>query len=345
MIRIEPSFIRNVATATSHADLLDPLQHAVELEHATLPPYLTAMMSLKAGTNAEVREILRSVVMEEMLHMCIAANVLNALGGAPAIDQPAFIPIYPGPLPMGVADGMQIPLEAYSPDVVERVFMAIEDPEDPIVFEFGEEPPPEKCTIGLFYTLIIDKLGKIGGPLPGDPARQVTYPSFLPADELFAIENVDDAIRGLELIIAQGEGTKTSPLDPEGDYAHYYRFQQLAVGRRLIPDASQPLGYSFSGPDIEFDAHGVWPLSASTHIDDIAAGSTARQLAERFNFAYSKLLAGLHRTFNGEPSFLPETLSLMYDVKLVGERLASTPFPGRPGTTVGPPFQFSSVYH
>ena len=38
---------------------------------------------------------MRSVVMEEMLHMVNAANVLNAIGGTPFFDHPDFIPKYP----------------------------------------------------------------------------------------------------------------------------------------------------------------------------------------------------------------------------------------------------------
>ena len=44
-------------------------------------------------------QTLQSVVMEEMLHMVNAANVLNAIGGAPFFDHPAFIPTYPLVMP------------------------------------------------------------------------------------------------------------------------------------------------------------------------------------------------------------------------------------------------------
>ena len=42
---------------------------------------------------------IKGVVIEEMLHMTIAANVLNAVGGHPAIDRPDFVPNYPQDLP------------------------------------------------------------------------------------------------------------------------------------------------------------------------------------------------------------------------------------------------------
>jgi len=75
---------------------------AIELEHATIPAYLASYYSIVPKANLEASAIVRSVVIQEMLHMCIAANLLNALGGLPSIDPPQFIPSYPGPLPMSI---------------------------------------------------------------------------------------------------------------------------------------------------------------------------------------------------------------------------------------------------
>ena len=42
-----------------------------------------------------------SVFAEEMLHLLLAANLLNAVGGAPVLDAPHLLPSYPHPLPHG----------------------------------------------------------------------------------------------------------------------------------------------------------------------------------------------------------------------------------------------------
>lgn len=42
------------------------------------PPYLTALYSIPPGTNSEAYHILRAVVVAEMLHLTLAANILNA---------------------------------------------------------------------------------------------------------------------------------------------------------------------------------------------------------------------------------------------------------------------------
>ncbi|MFM6195333.1 MAG: ferritin-like domain-containing protein, partial [Planktothrix sp.] len=51
------------------------LKEAMKLEHATIPPYITALYSLKPGTNLEAFHIIRQVAVEEMLHLTLVANV------------------------------------------------------------------------------------------------------------------------------------------------------------------------------------------------------------------------------------------------------------------------------
>ncbi len=80
MIRIERHFIERVRAAAAPTDLHDLLQRAIQLEHSTIPPYLTAMFSLAEGKNRRIAELIRSIVVEEMLHMCIASNILIAIG-------------------------------------------------------------------------------------------------------------------------------------------------------------------------------------------------------------------------------------------------------------------------
>src|SRR5262250_1804845 len=81
--------------------LREHLQWAIELEHCTIPPYLCALYSVDAERNPEVCEVVASVVVEEMLHMTLAANLLNAVGGSPRLDSPRMLPGYPRCLPHG----------------------------------------------------------------------------------------------------------------------------------------------------------------------------------------------------------------------------------------------------
>lgn len=107
-------------------DLRAHLQWAIEIEHCIIPPYLCALYSIKAGQNREASETIASVFMEEMLHMTLAANIMNAVGGRPVLDRPDFIPAYPQYLPHS-ARGFLIPLARFSKATIET-FMKIENP-------------------------------------------------------------------------------------------------------------------------------------------------------------------------------------------------------------------------
>ena len=105
-------------TITTIEDLRAHLQWALEIEHATIPPYLCALYSIKPGYNREAVEAIASVFIEEMLHMTLAANVLNAIGGAPVLDTPDFIARYPTALPHSAA-AFLVPLARFSPATIE----------------------------------------------------------------------------------------------------------------------------------------------------------------------------------------------------------------------------------
>ena len=114
MLKLQGTIFSGLVNATDALALCQLVQKAIELEHSTIPPYLTAMFSLKPGTNKEVSEVIHSIVVEEMLHMAIMCNIMNALGGSPIINKPTFIPNYPTSLPMGIGDQLIVGLEKYS---------------------------------------------------------------------------------------------------------------------------------------------------------------------------------------------------------------------------------------
>ena len=136
------------------------LQAALELELFTIPPYLTALYSIRDGANAEAAQILQGVVMEEMLHMALVSNVLNAIGGAPCLsaragDAPAGSNVerreYPSAVPH-VQLGIEVSLQRFSPDAI-SVFQKIEEPE-----EWEQLHESGFISIGQFYEFLLDRL-------------------------------------------------------------------------------------------------------------------------------------------------------------------------------------------
>jgi len=105
------------------------LQTAVQLEHATIPPYLTAAYSAKIEANKASSDIIRAVAKEEMLHFALAANLLNAIGGQPDLLKPGFVPHYPTYLPTG-QDDFNVGIERFSNHTL-QTFLDIERPSSP----------------------------------------------------------------------------------------------------------------------------------------------------------------------------------------------------------------------
>ena len=120
MLKIRSDIIRSIRAAQQASDLYEFLQSAIELEHATIPAYLQALYSIKHDRNTVIASLIRSIIVEGMLHMTLAANLLNALEGKPVINKPWSIPVYPGPLPMNIHEGLQVGFAPLSKPLLEK---------------------------------------------------------------------------------------------------------------------------------------------------------------------------------------------------------------------------------
>ncbi len=342
MIRVQRSWVQGVRAATSAADLHEYLQAALNLEHATIPLYLNAYLSLQRGTNNKVGSTIRSVVVEEMLHFVIVANVLNAVGGHPVIDSPEIMPTFPGPLPMGIDDDLVLHLAPMSMAQC-KDFMDLEEPEHLRSFPGraagGGEPEFE--TIGTFYDAITDKIRDLGDDAFLNPTQpQVTAEGWFLSTDLFPVTDVRSAVAALELVVRQGEGTRASPIDAEGDVAHYYRFSEIKHGHRLVAGPGVPEGFSFTGDPVPFDANQVWPFATDPRAERYPEETAARRMVDQFNRSYTKLLEALHETFNGQPEKLDSAMGLMFELRLEAQKMVATPDPSDDSLCVTPTWQY-----
>jgi hypothetical protein len=324
VIEIERSYLEAVRAASTPRDLHESLQAALVLELATIPPYLTAYYSLKSGENTDIADLIRSVVIEEMLHLTIAANVLNAVGGCPVLDSRDAVLDYPAPLPMGTVGGLKVHIGPMSMSQIE-LFMEIEQPEDPI----AERPGSDTVTIGDFYAAVIEKIKELGEPAFATPsAPQVTAPWF-PSTQLFAVTDVASATRALSIVVEQGEGTASSPEDGdgEGELAHYYRFAEIKHGRRLVPDPTAEEGFSYTGAPVVFTPSGVHPMITDPKPAFYPKDTKAGRLTEQFGSSFRHLLVALQETFNGRPAALNAAMGIMYELRLQVIAMTTTPDP------------------
>jgi hypothetical protein len=337
-----PSFVR-IRTLES---LREHLQWAIELEHFTLPPYLCALYSLDADRNPEACQVVTSVLVEEMLHMALAGNLLNAVGGRPRFDTPQMLPVYPRCLPHGDCS-FEVPLLPFGPEALD-IFLKIEQPAAP-----GDRPESDGYeTIGQFYDAIRDGLrdlcADLGEPgvLCGDPARQLADAPFPGGGRVIAINSLATALAAIDEIVEQGEGCAHvevwdgdhDDIHPDREQvAHYYRFLELKLGRRYRRGDSPQSGPT--GDAISIDWNGVRPMRCNPRTSDHAPGSAIRRAQEQFNDSYCAILRLLDEAFNGSPQTLRTAIGAMSRLRIQAQALMEMPTEDGV-TTAGPTFEY-----
>lgn len=343
------------------------LIQAMKIEHATIPPYMTALYSIKPGTNLEAFHIIRAVLVEEMLHLTLVANVFNAVGGnmKSTLTAPDFIPKYPTNLPTGSKD-FEVDLRKFSKEAVET-FLNIErakevSEDQPLVVSrslqenllsvYDHDPSYSFYSIGLFYAEIIRGVNalyrEMGDALfCGDPQRQITPEYYYNGGgDIIEVTDLRSAIRALKVIQEQGEGSRIGAIyDAERELGHYYRFQQLELEKYYVvnkdePEQSDrpdhPTGASFK---VDWDA--VYPIKTNAKLRDYPEGSELYVAAKEFQTAYSDFLAKIEYAFDGHPEHLIPAVGGMFRLKEQANSLIRNPIPipGEQGVNAAPIFR------
>lgn len=332
-------------TTWAPEDLRDHLQTAVEIEWTTIPPYLCALWSIAEGRNELAATCIRDVVMEEMLHVTLACNLLNAVGGSPRFTprdgKPSPLPDYPTFLPHS-DDAFRVGLRPFSVKAL-KTFRKIEHP------AAGGAPPEgdRYATIAQFYEAVAEALADLSPDVfTGDPGLQVG-PSYYygGGGEAFAIHDLETANEALDVIIFQGEGIDLSIWDPDRDVfgeqeelAHYFRFDELYRERRYVQGDTPESGPT--GDPILIDYDSVLPMRANPRADDHPPGSGLRAMTDECNETYGTLLVQLEEAFTGKPGRLIESVQTMTKLRYEAIALMNVPLDDGSGKNAGPTFQW-----
>jgi hypothetical protein len=316
--------------------LQDHLQTAVEMEWSTIPPYLCALYSIEDGHNLDAATAIRDVVMEEMLHLTLVSNVLNALGRSPVLGA-GQMPSYPGPLPHS-DESFEVSLLPLSPAALE-MFRRIELPA-PVT---APHQPDHYDTIAQFYEAVIDGLQIVGADpdvWSGQLAFQVGPEHYYGSGGgAMPVTGLESALAALDEVVEQGEGTQTSIYEEgdAGEIAHYYRFDELYRGRRYAHGDTPESGPT--GPPVTVDYDHVRPMAPNPTAESYAAGSDLRRMADACNATYTTLVTQLQTAFAGQPDVLTSAVHTMYELKYQAVALMNVPVGD--GQTAGPPFEWA----
>lgn len=329
------------------------LQWAAAVELATIPPYLSALYSIQDNTTWAYR-LLRSVVLEEMLHLMQVSNLMNAIGGSPSLSG-EYVARYPAFLPHHAAGGPYVQLQALSSALASTVFMPIEQPEtSPQVPAEGDHYQ----TLGQFYKAIAEGFQRCTqrygeSALFGmDTGFQTDATYFgVGGGKLLLVHDLKSALAAITEIVQQGEGAELPrpPIpgeEPEGGFnhyamqpdgslnpvlgtpwelSHYRKFELLANGEAMIPP--------------------VWPMAPNPDTD--ALTGWRRQLSLLFDQCYSQVLSSLQQALGSrelKAQFFGIAFPLMQGVlPSLAALLAQTPgfaaADPQLGPNLGPAFQ------
>jgi hypothetical protein len=346
---------------TTVEDLRYYLGEGLKIEHSTIPPYLTALYSLKPGTNLEAFHILRAVVVEEMLHLTLVANVLNAIGGSleGTLTAEDFVPHYPTHLPTGATD-FKVPLRKFCPETVDTcmdIERSKEVSEDaPLVVSRtlqtflkvrGYDPTYTFYSIGEFYAEVIRGLYALHKQLGdklfcGDPKRQITPEYYYNGGgDIIPVTDLNSAIRAMKVIQEQGEGSRVGAIyDAEREISHYYRFQQLKLGQYYVVNKDEPEKSDHpdhpTGEKFSVDWNAVYPVKENARLSDYPQGTELYNAAQEFQRSYSRFLAEIEHALDGHPQELIPAVGGMFRLKDLANLIIRNPIPGTNGVHAAP---------
>ncbi|HET9627733.1 MAG TPA: ferritin-like protein [Kofleriaceae bacterium] len=335
--------------------LLHRLRTGFLLELGTIPPYMMALLSIRAPHNRVAAELIRTVMVEEMLHMTMVGNVTLSLGGRVAIDAD-HVPRYPLSLDF---EGQRFRDRRFDVDLAPLssatidTFMAIEQPDgwgaERQAMATAELEIPG-LTIGDFYRQIVQSLESMcreygeRAVFSGDPGHQVSEDYYWSAGgKPIKVVDLETARRAIDVVIDQGEGTTTSIYDGDhrqfgqrAELAHFFRFREIHYGRhyQLTDKPHAPP----TGAPFEVDYTQVFPFKPNPRPGDYAAGTPLAQLNRRFNKAYTLMLVQLREAFGGTPRTLyTAIMNGMHGISEIARQMLALPIPGDPDGYHGAP--------
>lgn len=292
------------------------LQNALELEFSTLPLYLSSMFSLEVQ-NYSAYNTVRSVAMEEMVHMAIVANILSAIGGTPVFKTMQVS--YPTKgLPGGAEPDLFVGLSPYSKNQIKN-FMRIEMP-DFLVKELNLHETYQ--TISKFYAdikaAILDNANEINalvkkGGTSNQVGDNIGFPTFIYQDGIDSVKMLCD---GIDEILEQGEGASANDLITNSEFemelSHYAKFAELFYGATYQkPSGIDKITLSnepefFKGLPISFpEVINTLSVPKDGYAKILALdpnGAEIKTELEKFDAAFSTMLDTLDVVWNGPAS-------------------------------------------
>ena len=357
----------------NRGQLIYMLSEAAELEHGIMCCYLFCAFSMKRSVEEGVteeqlnsmqrwRRTIMNIAVEEMLHMCLACNLLTAVGGAPHLRRPN-LPASPRAYP----PSFRLALAPFNRETM-ATFVFIERPLDLVEADAEAEgltPHPLQTRLsdifssareyrsqGQLYLGIEDGLGYLSQKYGedklflGPPESQISASDFeLPG--LIRVTDLASAGEALQGIVAQGEGARGVTQN-----SHYGKFLAILeeYDEILKGDPSFEPGWP-----VVYNPYSMLPsdISDETSIN-LMEDPLSIDVSNLFDGCYELMMQMLGRLFlqGGESQ---QELTKLADITVrlmtgvigpLGEALTTLPAgDSYPGLRAGASFRFSRDVH
>jgi len=306
----------HIAVAKPKRDLdwlKSALQTAAALEHATMPYYLAATYSLEVQSYTAYN-LLRSVAMEEMVHMAIACNILAALGGTPKIK--GLAPAFPGyGLPGGAEPDLYVCLAPLSRKLLKN-FMRLEAPLFLLDPKFQHETYPTIANLydGILAAVRQNRAQVRAAMKQGGKSNQVGDDiGFSTFGYVEGKDPIPDIETALDEILTQGEGCTSGTLhageSSQNEESHYCKFAQIYYGHQfqeppghvqltMANEAQFFQGYPIPFPTVQ-NTLLVPKDGYAKLLKEDPQGDAATKDLLAFDQAYSGLMGYLEAMWNG----------------------------------------------
>ena len=318
------------------------LQTAIELEWGLLPLYLTSWFTIKSLSNGQCTqnsdnygacERIQSIVLQEMLHMAQAANLLTAVGGKPVINASTSVNYPRIGLPGCVLKNLPLSIEKLTLDKARCQFMAVEVPRN----SSAVHPPiiNDLYTIGAFYRDIFSCMDFLGEEIFSNPGNQIKNVFSTSVGTLYVVTDLNTANISINQIVDQGEGT--TPLDPnqadtEGVFAHFYKFEEITCQNALKQVGTNH--YAYTGEELPFVSSGIYNMIPNPSYDTIPPDTACYNATKDFNDVYRSVVENLDTGFaNGDQNAVYTAIDYMRELPGLAQTVMQLPLqPGSPYT-------------
>lgn len=353
----------------NRAQLIYLLTEAAELEHEILCCYLFALFTMKddvsEGVTAEQLEVirkwhglLRTIAVQEMIHLTTACNLLTAIGSQPQLHRPN--------LPTGsraYPERFRLQLVPFGLDAVDQ-FVSLEQPEavwaasqhggagpasvplDRLSDIFSSER--NFSTVGELYRGIRDGFSYLAQKL-GEGALFVGLSEAQAAQQYFqmpgliAVRDLTSAHAAIDVIVEQGEGASEHAED-----SHYNAFVRIQQEYRAM--LARDPHFAPARPVVT-NPYAMLPIDlAPDAVVTLVGDPIAADLGNLFDGCYELMLQILGRLFaHGDETattmsaYADIGVNLMFDaIHPLGRAITRMPAgPGHPGMNAGPSFRLS----